>query len=154
MYQENAQNGKYRKLSPLDIDSLTHIFQDAFDHFSRCKSSSEESYLKYINTISGCYTLTLIEKKSLFINDDNLNTFARCWKLKNSKEALEMLCPTLANMVNFIAEKAGLLDDPWFYHDFAVAIKKTLGNKITQLYGDIEESQRLQRLILQSRWTN
>jgi hypothetical protein len=154
MHQENTPNGTYRSLSSQDLDNLAHLFQEAFDHFSRCKSSLEDSYLKHIDIISGCYTLTLIEKKSLFINDDNLNAFRRNWTLKNSKEALKILCPTLANMVNFIAEKAGLLDCPWFYPDFAIAIKKTLGDKITQLYGDREESQRLQRLILQSRWTN
>jgi hypothetical protein len=151
MHQENTPNGKYRPLSPQDLNNLAHLFQEVFDHFSHCKSSSEESYLKHIHIISGCYTLTLIEKKPVLINDDSLNTFRRCWKLKNSKEASKMLCPTLANMVNFIAEKAGLLDCPWFYPDFAVAIRKTLGDKITQLYGDREESQRLQNIILQTR---
>lgn len=92
MYQNNLWSETYSSpLSYKDIVSLAQFFQIVFNHFRSCKSSLEKGYIENIDTISDWYTLTLVERKFISINDERLNIFRRYWNLKESPDALEKL---------------------------------------------------------------
>lgn len=135
-------------LSRNDVISLAQFYQIAFKHFLTCKSSLEKSYLENIRVISDCYSLTLIERGMVSINDDNLNEFRRYWSFKQFPETLEKLALAIAEMISFIADKIKLANHPWFYEDFVSSIKNTLGDRISYLYGDLVEAKRLEEILL------
>lgn len=51
-------------------------------------------------------------------------------------------------MAFWITDKLQAYQSIWYYKDFAAAIRGTVGGKISTIYGNIEEAQRLQRAIL------
>lgn len=139
------------QLGPLtteDIIQLKHFLQSALEHFSQCQSSCEENYLAHLSIIIDCYSLVLLEAGYFSMQDEHFNLLQRYRHFKQHPELIPKLSFALAKMINSIAEKTGLIEDPWFYPHFATAVKNILSNKVAYLYGEMEVAQKLLRKIL------
>lgn len=140
-----------RLLTKEEITQLKHFLQSALEHFSQYPSSYEENYLAHLSVIIDCYALVLLRTGYFSLEDSHLHLIKPYRRFKQQRELIPKFALSLAYIINSTAEKAGLIEHPWFYPHFARAVKHILSTKVTYLYGDVELAEKLLEKILNNK---
>jgi hypothetical protein len=131
MQQLNTNLPSPWPLAPHEISQLADFIEQSLRHFTTCRSSGEASYHQHLGIIQHCYYLVRLEREQ---EKAPLPTVADC---KNKSDVIPLFASSLAEIINLVADKIRLIDNPWFYAPFEEAIRTLLNNRMAQHDDDL-----------------
>ncbi len=137
-------------LSRNDIHSLAQILQVSLDYYCKYSSPFIDDYMKRLRAVVGLgYAAVLMDNDTVSFYQNYLDTFLHFRNIRQHPTKTVILSQAVAEMINWAAYLFRLLNYPECYEYFVHTVKETVNGRVTHLYADAKEAQRLLKLIVQ-----